>query len=88
MAVNTTPDGYHTVTPYLIVDDAATAIDFYHKAFGAQELFRMPMKGADGRDKVGHAEIRIGDSNLMLSDEWPDMQAMGRRRAAGPGSAS
>ncbi len=83
MAVKTIPDGYHTVTPYLIIDDAAAAIDFYRKAFGAEELFRLPMKDADGRDKVGHAEIRIGDCNLMLSDEWPEMQAMGPKVRGG-----
>lgn len=61
------PEGYHTATPYLTIRGAATAIDFYKKAFGAQELFRMP--GPDG--KVMHAEIRIGDSNIMLADESP-----------------
>jgi PhnB protein len=65
------PDGYHTVTPYLIVNDAARAIEFYKKAFGATELLRMPK--ADG--KIGHAEIRIGDSPIMLADELPEMEA-------------
>jgi len=63
------PDGYHTATPYLIVKGAAQAIEFYKKAFGATELFRMG--GPDGR--VGHAEIKIGDSVIMLADEAPDM---------------
>jgi PhnB protein len=63
------PDGYHSVTPYLIVDGAAKAIDFYKRAFGAVELFRMD--GPDGR--IGHAEIRIGDSPIMLADEHPAM---------------
>jgi PhnB protein len=58
------PKGYHTVTPYLIIDGAAKAIDFYKKAFGAIELVRMP--GPDG--KIGHAEIRIGDSPVMMAD--------------------
>jgi PhnB protein len=71
MAVKPIPDGYHTATPYLIVSGAAKALDFYKKAFGAKELFRMPM--ADGR--VGHAEIRIGDSNIMLADEFPERGA-------------
>lgn len=62
------PKGYHSVTPYLIVDDAARAIDFYKKAFGAEEKFRLP-RG----DKIGHAEIKIGDSFVMLADEFPDM---------------
>jgi PhnB protein len=61
------PDGYHSVTPYLIVNGAAQAIDFYRNVFGAKELFRMA--GPDGR--IGHAEIRIGDSVVMLADEAP-----------------
>ena len=60
---------YHTVTPHLIVRDAAKAIDFYKKAFGAEELMRMP--GPDG--SIMHAEIRVGDSNVMLGDENPGM---------------
>jgi PhnB protein len=71
MAVKPIPDGYHTVTPYMIVKGAAQALDFYKKAFGATELMRFP--GPDG--KVGHAEIRIGDSAIMLADEHPDMGA-------------
>ncbi|MFD0739971.1 VOC family protein [Lysobacter koreensis] len=83
MAVKSIPDGYHAVTPYLIVDDANAAIDFYARAFGAQELYRLPMTDKDGVAKVGHAEIRIGDCNLMLSDEWPDMQALGPKARGG-----
>ncbi|MGH9969460.1 MAG: VOC family protein [Pyrinomonadaceae bacterium] len=63
------PDGYHSVTPYLIIKGAADAIEFYKKAFGATELFRMPQP--DG--KVAHAEIKIGDSPIMLSDEHPEL---------------
>jgi len=63
------PEGYHSVTPYLIIRGAADAIDYYKKAFGAVELFRMPQP--DG--KIAHAEIKIGDSPIMLSDEHPDM---------------
>ncbi len=63
------PEGYHSVTPYLIIKGAAEAIDFYKKAFGATELFRMAQP--DG--KVAHAEIKIGDSPIMLSDEHPEM---------------
>ena len=63
------PKGYHSVTPYLAVDDGARAIAFYKAAFGATEVMRMP--GPAG--KVGHAEIRIGDSRIMLADEYPDM---------------
>lgn len=83
MAVNPIPEGYRSVNAYLIVDDAAKAIDFYQRAFGAQELYRLPMKDKDGRDKIGHAEIRIGDTQLMLSDEWPDMQALGPNKRGG-----
>ncbi len=68
-SVNYIPAGYHTATPYLIVKNAARAIDFYKKAFGATELFRMPQP--DGR--IGHAEIKIGDSAIMLADEFPEM---------------
>ena len=64
------PEGYHTVTPTLVVDGAAAAIEFYRRAFGAVELFRMP--APDGQ-KLWHAEIQIGDSRLMLSDELPEM---------------
>ncbi len=65
------PDGYHTATPYLIVKGAAEAIDFYKKAFGATELMRM----AQPNGKIGHAEIRIGDSPIMLADESPEVGA-------------
>jgi len=83
MAVPPIPDGYHSVIPYLIADDAAASFDLYQRAFGALELYRLPMKDADGRDRIGHAEIRIGDCNLMLSDEWPDMQAIGPKARGG-----
>ncbi len=68
MAVKWQPDGYHAVTPYLIVSGAAKAIDFYKRAFGAQEIMRM----ADG-DRIGHAELKIGDSIVMLADENLEM---------------
>jgi PhnB protein len=67
--VKPVPDGYHTVTPYLIVKDGARAIEFYKNAFGAKEIFRM--LGPDG--KIGHAEIQIGDSRIMLGSESPQM---------------
>lgn len=75
MAANTKPipDGYHAVTPYLVIKDAAKALEFYKEAFGATEQVRMP--SPDG--KVMHAEIRIGDSLLMLCDECPDWNAVG-----------
>jgi PhnB protein len=69
MTVKYIPDGYHTATPYLIIKGAAKALDFYKKAFGATELMRMQ----DSNGKVGHAEIRIGNSPIMLADEYPDM---------------
>ena len=69
MAVKAIPEGYHSVTPYLIVRDGAAAIEYYKKAFGAVELFRIPAPGG----KVGHAEIKIGDSVIMLGDEHPSM---------------
>ena len=69
--VKPTPDGYHNVTPYLIVDGAAKAIDFYKKVFGATEKMRMPSPGG----KVGHAELILGDSVIMLADEHPEMGA-------------
>jgi PhnB protein len=63
------PDGYHSITPYLSVKGAARALEFYKRALGAEELYRLDMP--DGR--VGHAELRIGDSRLMLADEMPEM---------------
>jgi len=67
--VKAIPEGYHVVTPYITVRNAAQAIEFYKKAFGAEEKLRMP--GPDG--KIMHAEIRIGDSVIMLGDENPQM---------------
>jgi PhnB protein len=69
MAVKPIPDGFHSVTPYLIISGAAKAIEFYKSAFGATELVRMPDKSG----RVMHAEIRIGDSVIMLADENPNM---------------
>lgn len=65
------PEGYHSVTPYLIIKGAAKALDFYQRAFGAKETVRMPGPGG----KIMHAEIRIGDSMVMLADEHPEMDA-------------
>jgi PhnB protein len=67
MAAKPIPDGYHSVTPYLIVRNAARALDYYKQAFGATELVRM--NAPEG--KIGHAEVRIGDSVVMLADEFP-----------------
>lgn len=69
MAVKAIPDGYHSVTPYLIISGATEAIAFYQKAFGATELMRIDAPGG----KIGHAEIKIGDSPIMLADEFPEM---------------
>ena len=71
MPVQPVPEGYHTVTPYLAVDDATAAIDFYQRAFGAKERSRM--SGPDGT--IGHAELEIGDSLVMLSDPFPQSSA-------------
>src|SRR5262245_28557072 len=71
--------GYHSITPYLIVKGAARALEFYKKAFGATELMRMG--GPDGQ--IGHAEIKIGDSHLMLADEFPDMGFRGPQALGG-----
>lgn len=65
--VNPIPQGYHSLTPYLVANDASRAIEFYTHAFGAKELVRMGGPGG----KIGHAELKIGDSMLMISDEMP-----------------
>ena len=82
MSVKAKPDGYHSVTPYLIVDGAAEAIRWYGEALGAEEALRLPMG-----DKIGHAEIRIGDSFVMLSDEWPDYGKLGPKSRGGATSS-
>lgn len=69
MAVKAIPEGYHTAIPYLVISGAARAIEFYKQAFGATEIMRFPAPG----DKIGHAEIKIGDSVIMLADEYPEM---------------
>jgi PhnB protein len=79
MAVKPIPDGYHSITPYLIVSDATRAIEFYKRAFGATESFRL---GAPG-GKVGHAELRFGDSTVMLADEFPEVEARGPQTIGG-----
>jgi len=71
MAAKPIPDGYRTMTPHLVLRDAAATMEFYKKAFGAEEIGRMP--GPDG--KVMHAEMRIGDSRFMVNDEFPEMGA-------------
>ena len=81
MAVKPIPEGYHSVTPYLMMKRAGEAIEFYKRAFGAVELMRLG--GPDG--KVGHAEIRIGDSPVMLADEHPDLGYVGPETLGGAG---
>ena len=77
--VKPTPEGYHTATPYLIVAGAAAAIDFYKKAFGATELMRFPGPGGT----IMHAEIKVGDSAIMLGDEMPEMGVKGPQAFGG-----
>jgi len=72
------PEGYHSLTPYLIIDGAAKALEYYTKAFGATELFRMEHEG-----KIGHAEMKIGDSPFMLADENAQMGFKGPKALGG-----
>jgi PhnB protein len=72
------PEGYHSVTPYLIIKGAAQALEFYKQAFGATELFRMEHNG-----QIGHAEIKIGDSPIMLADEHPEMKQLSPQSLGG-----
>ena len=71
MSAKAVPEGHHTVTPYLCIKGAASALEFYKKAFEATELMRLAQP--DGR--IGHSEIRVGDSVIMLSDEFPEIGA-------------
>ncbi len=72
------PEGYRSVNVMLTVDDAAKAIDFYKRAFGAEEISRFPMG-----DKIGHAELQIGDTRVMLNDEFPDQDNLGPKARGG-----
>ena len=76
--VNPIPEGYRSVNVILTVDDAARAIDFYKKAFGAEEISRLPMG-----DKIGHAELQIGDTRIMLNDEFPENGNLGPKSRGG-----
>lgn len=71
------PAGHHAITPHLVVKGAAEAIDFYKRAFGAEELGRMPMADSNGQAKIGHAALQIGDSKLFVVDEFPDFGSFG-----------
>jgi PhnB protein len=73
MPVHHIPEGYNSITPYLIVKGAADAIDYYKNVFGATEVMRMAQP--DGR--IGHAELKIGNSHIMLADEFPEMEHRG-----------
>ena len=75
------PDGYHSVTPTLTINGASNAIEFYKKAFDAKEIYRFP--GPDGKS-IMHAEIRIGDSAIMLCDEMPEMGCLSPKSTGGP----
>lgn len=76
------PEGYHRILPYLTVSDPAAALAFYERAFGAETTLRLMMG-----DRVGHAEIRIGDAHVMLSGEWPDMNILSPTTRGGSTSA-
>jgi PhnB protein len=78
MSVKPVPEGYHSVTPYITVHDGNAALDYYRQAFGAEEILRLP-----AGEKIAHAEIRIGDSIVMLSDEWPEMGVFGPKTRGG-----
>ena len=79
MITSPIPPGYHSITPYIIVHDGNAAIEFYQKAFGATEQMRMDAPGG----KIGHAEVKIGDSIIMLADEHPDMGFVGPKTVGG-----
>ena len=78
-AVKAIPEGYHSVTPYLIFSGASDAIAFYKRALGAEEVMRM----ADPGGRIHHAEIKIGDSRIMMADEHPELQALSPKTVGG-----
>jgi PhnB protein len=79
MGTQPIPEGYNTVSPYLAVDDAAAAIEFYKRAFGAEETMRMDW----GNGRIGHAELKIGDSHVMLSDPFPQSSTTSPKELGG-----
>lgn len=83
MAVKPVPEGYHTASPYLAVEDAARAIDFYTRAFGAKEVVRMDAPGGT----IGHAELEVGDSRIMLSDPFPQSSTRPPKELGGTSSS-
>jgi len=78
--IKAVPDGFHTLTPHLVVKGASQAIEFYKKAFGAEEIKRLP--GPDGQSLI-HAELKIGNSRLLLVDEFPEMDCRGPKSVGG-----
>ncbi|TFI57929.1 VOC family protein [Sphingomonas parva] len=82
MSVDPIPEDYRSITPYLVVRGAAAALDFYRRAFGAEEILRLPMG-----DRIGHAELRIGNSIVMLADEFPEMDILGPQSRGGATSS-
>ncbi|MBI3725330.1 VOC family protein [bacterium] len=84
MTKNVKPEGYSTATPFLVLDDTAKAIDFYKRALGAEELFRMPGPAGKG---IVHAQVKIGDSTLMLGDECPVAGTKSPRSLGGTASS-
>jgi PhnB protein len=76
------PNGHHTITPHLVVKGASEAIEFYKRAFGAEELSRISFPGPDGQLRLGHAELQVGNSRLFLADEFPE------HGVTGPNSSS
>ena len=79
MAVKAIPEGYHSITPYLVIKGASGAIDYYKRVFGAKERMRMDAPGG----MIGHAELEIGDSVVMLADEFPEQGFKGPRAFGG-----
>jgi PhnB protein len=79
MATKAIPEGYRTVSPYLAVEDAASAVDYYVSAFGAKEVVRMDAPGG----KIGHAELEVGDSRIMLSDPFPGASTQSPKQLGG-----
>lgn len=84
MAAEPIPEGYHSVTPYLVLRDAASAIAYYKKVFGAEELLRM---NDDGAGKIRHAELRLGDSVVMMADEVPELGFKSPQSIGGTGTS-
>ncbi len=78
MTVKKIPEGYHSITPYITVDDGHAALAFYKAAFGATEVMLLPMG-----ERVAHAEFKIGDSHVMLGEEWPDMNILSPKTRGG-----